>query len=362
MAYPDEYELLQLGPRHRLTRSRVALLGVGVLVAAGLIGWRVAGRSSGHPAAAPTSSTRTRPPPGSVADSAKPPRPIVAPTDAPAVEVDGKVFAIFGGALFTVKPGGTYTMDKANHDGPYQLIGDPARHRVWLITLTPGAFDVRWVDSRHPGGVQLGMSDPDRQLLGAALLDGALYVLTTDWIVYRTSVGRGGENSEPTEIRNGQGLVADPQRSRLLITSRWRGYPVVDAQAPSAPKPSATARLPFGTGQVVVVGGQIWAAGSGERGAVLARLDPGTLRVRRYSPLEPRLGPGARVVATGGQVLLVRGSSGGYGLWCVDARSGDVLESWPNAPGALAAGPDGASLLSAAGRPPQQLTGGRCLG
>lgn len=362
MAYPDEDELLQLGARHGPTRSRVALLAVIVLVGAGLIAWRVAGSSSGHRVATPSPSpSGPRFVPGPIVASLPATQVITVPTGSPAVEVDGNVFAVFGGALFTVRPDGSFRTDNAIDDAPYQLIGDPARHRVWLVTLTPGDFDVRWVDSRRPGA-QIGGDVPGMKLSEAALLDGTLYGLGTDGVVYRLTAQNNGAGSESTPMRDAFGLTADPQRNRLLIIGLRGAYATVRAQSPSAPKPTATARLPFGKGDVVVVGSQIWAAGYGDHGAVLAQLDPGTLRVLRHSPVESQLGPGAQIAAVGKRVLFVRGGSGGYGLWCVDANTGTVVESWSNAPGAVATGPDGAYLLRSAGMPPQLLTGGLCVG
>ena len=357
---PDEDELLQLGARRGPTRSRVALLVVVVLAAAGLIAWRLAGSSSGHPVATPSSSA-PRFVPGPIVASLPPTQVITVPTGSPAVEVDGNVFAIFGGTMFTVRPDGSYLTDHAIDDAPYQLIGDPARHRVWLVTLTPGDFDVRWVDSRRPAA-QIGGEVPGLKLSEAALLDGTLYGLGTDGVVYRLTAQNNGAGSESTLVRDAFGLTADPQRNRLLITGLRGAYATVRAQSPFAPKPAAIARLPFGKGEVVAAGPQIWAAGYGDHGAVLAQLDPGTLRVLRHSPVESKLGPGAQIAAVGRQVLFVRAGSGGTRLWCVDASTGTVLESWPDAAGAVATGPDGAYLLQAAGMPPELLTGGLCVG
>lgn len=362
MAYPDEDELLQLGARRGPTRSRVALLVVALLVAAGLVAWRVAASSSGHRSAAPTPSPSG--PyfvPGPIVESLPASQMITVPTGSPAVEVDGNVFAVFGGALFTLRPDGSYLTDQTIDDAPYQLIADPARHRVWLVTLTPGDFDVRWVDSRHPGA-QFGSNVPGLRLSEAALLGGTLYGLGTDGVVYRLTVQKNGAGFDSTPVRDASGLTADPQRDLLLITGLRGVDATVRALSPFDPKPAVTARLPFGKGEVVVVGAQIWAAGYGDHGAVLAQLDPGTLRVLRHSPVESQLGPGAQIAAVGKQVLFVRAGSGGDGLWCVDANTGAVLESWPDAAGAVATGPDGAYLLQSAGTGPQLITGGLCVG
>lgn len=78
---------------------------------------------------------------------------------------------------------------------------------------------------------------------------------------------------------------------------------------------------------IASVYGTVWVAGLGERGAVLHRLDPRTLRPAAAAPLAAKLGGAAQVVGTGRSVFWVRASGAGNALYCVDA-AGRVDQQW----------------------------------
>lgn len=120
-------------------------------------------------------------------------------------------------------------------------------------------------------------------------------------------------------------VAADPARRRVLV---------LDDSSPVAISVMSagrvTARRIFGKlnqGSIAVVGDDIWVAGSGDYGAVMARLDPGTLAPLQTSPVA--LEAKALAVSSGARDLWV--SASGAGLWCLDARSGTVLVQWPSA-------------------------------
>jgi hypothetical protein len=228
---------------------------------------------------------------------------------------------------------------------------------VWVL-LTGSASEVVLVDSdatRSPA--QQADFRISAQLAGGALLDGRFYV-TTDRGVGSLNDQDGSVSWTP--VRGGWSVTADPTRHRLLLVDLDGDHASVRAQRPSDPRPEAQATLPFSKGWVVVAGDQIWAAGYGDHGAVLDRLDPKTLRVVARSPVAAQLGPGAIVVGAGLQALLVRSGSGGDGLWCVDAHTGGLAATWSSVPGGVALGLDGGYQIASTTGPPQLLTGNIC--
>lgn len=120
-------------------------------------------------------------------------------------------------------------------------------------------------------------------------------------------------------------VAADPARRRVLV---------LDDSSPVAVSVMSagrvTARRIFGKlnqGSIAVVGDDIWVAGSGDYGAVMARLDPATLAPLQTSPVA--LEAKGLAVSSGARDLWV--SATGAGLWCLDARSGTVLVQWHSA-------------------------------
>jgi hypothetical protein len=85
--------------------------------------------------------------------------------------------------------------------------------------------------------------------------------------------------------------------------------------------------LNLGKTGLAVVGGQVWIGGftSGDERRI-DHLDATTLQAVGSSPVNDRVGPGA-ILWPGKNVLWVR-SGGDEGLFCVDPKSGDILEEW----------------------------------
>lgn len=132
--------------------------------------------------------------------------------------------------------------------------------------------------------------------------------------------------ASPTVLPGAHGAVsaiaADPARDRILA---------VDASSPGAVVVVSVGRVNtrriFGNlieGSIAVVGDEIWVGGSGDRGGLIARLDPATLAPVQTSGVALKVD---RVVLSSGARDIWVGT-GGPGLWCVDAANGDILEHW----------------------------------
>lgn len=341
----------------RFLRQPIAVSALVLLVAlvvAGVLASVLRGGGS-KPAAAPTHPAII-----SVAEQ-PPPTAIDIPSESPAVELDGQLTTVFAGRLWwTSLDGVSSGASSIDASDGYLLVPDLAQHRVWV--LLPGMTQAEIVAVSTRDSRRQFAFDFSPGLSGGAILDGRLYASSTHGVSAVQSSGF-GYSTQITPLRGNWSMAADPSRHRLLLTDLSGATASVRAQRPTDPHPEAQATLPFGKGWVVVTGGgQIWAAGYGNHGAVLARLDPTTLRVVAQSPAAAQLGPGAIVVGTGRESLLVRSGAGGDGLWCVDARTGAVDEAWTAAPGAIAIGPDGGYEFASTGEPPRLLTGGRCPG
>ena len=331
-------------PRRRRWLGWALLGGVALL----LSGVLAVERGGGHPTPSP-SIGRT--------GSAEVPRllrwPVLA--DAPAVVVDGTAVTISGDSLVWINLAtsgvATARLGVTLSRYPTTLVADPPRHRVWLVRLASGVMTAIAYGSRDTEPLfEVGMrADAD----AAAVLDGGLYV-STDGGMRLVSTGSRGLTIRPVDLPFAISLAADPPRHRLLLVGRrvsaWRADRVTRV---------ATAPDPFDWGQLAVVAGRIWAVGVTNHGAVLAQLDPQTLRPVRHSPLESRLGPGAVLAATGRHDLLVRTGAGSDALWCIDARSGAIVRAWAHVAGAAVLAPDGVYAISYASDP-RKLAGGRC--
>ena len=320
MPHDLDEDVLSLGPRRRLPRWLVIALGtLAVVIAAALVLTR--GDTARH-AAAPA-------PTGSAPDLS-----LLAGQADIAVAAD-RLYRLAGGALYrldvtdpatpssdgVVAVGG---LDNTLANVSYHLVLDAPRDRVWVVGYGAAPalvveFDTRTLTEvgrlRWPGVVS-----------AAAALHGQLYLAATNALV---DVAPDGRTARTVPELHGQyfSVVADPTRSRLLLLGTDRGIRV-ETFVPSGQRAFRGPAAPFGKGSLLVVGGAIWAGGYGDRGAVLARLDPTTLLPVAFSELTPQLGPGAILAAAGSRVLWVRSGSGGDGLWCLAASTGDQLQFW----------------------------------
>jgi hypothetical protein len=250
--------------------------------------------------------------------------------------VDGKVlYELSQGALYRLDitdpaspaSDGVATIDGLNRtldDASFHLVLDSATHHIWVVTYDASSSMVIEFDSSSL--VEIGRLLWPGQVHAAAVLGGHLYLAANNAVVDIASA-----KAEPTTIAALTGqysdIVADPTRSRLLLLDVDQGSHVA-AYTPADGRADRGPVAPFGQGGLLVVGGTIWAGGFANAGAVLARLDPRTLKPVVFSELSPQLGPGAVPWAAGQHVLWVRSGGGGDGLWCVDATSGDQLQYW----------------------------------
>jgi hypothetical protein len=146
-------------------------------------------------------------------------------------------------------------------------------------------------------------------------------------------------------------MALDAARGRLVIMNV--GYPTrVWTYRPGQLPISTGVALPLGGGTVTVVGAAIWVGGFSDRGAVLAKLNPKTLRPVIRAAKDP-YGPGSVIIAGGASVLWVRPGNGTDVLACADARTGRIEQRWQLAAVTAVASQHGGALV---------LTRGSALG
>jgi hypothetical protein len=342
-------ELLDRRPASRRPAPGWLVLGGVLLALAGLIVVVQLDRHAGtrHPGAVASSMA-----PAALVPSAT----IYVAQSAPVAELDHTVFAVAGGDLLAARLDSALviTVPLPVPSADYVLLADAPRHRLWLVQR-----DSLRIDVYSSSGVAQSSLTIGGEVDGVTLLDGELYVAGPAG-VRRIVLAGAALRTRPSGVPPGELIAADPARNRLLFVDHVGALPAVRAQQPRLATPEGTGALPLNTTALIVAGANVWVAGfDGANDTVLERLDPGTLRPIRHSPLEQLL-PGVIVVGADAHVLLVRDITGGDGLWCVDARSGAVRQSWPAVPGAVALGPDGAYAITSSDRPPRLLTDSRC--
>lgn len=245
-------------------------------------------------------------------------------------------------------------LDLTTPNVTYRLVLDPAENRMWMVTLgeSPAVvieFDLSTLAQRQR------LSWPTA-LSAAAAVNGHLYVADQHGVL---ELAPGAHALVPVAALGGGyvDLAADPARSRLLLLGIANGRPSVAAYAPG--RPPQVAPSPIGRGNLLVVGGAIWAAGYGTNGAVLARLDAATLRFGAQSALATQaVGPGLELVGSGASVLWVRAPESGDQLWCVDAASGAVEQAF-TFPGPVISTPERGYRVTTSGVAPFGLAGCR---
>ncbi|MGI8761739.1 MAG: hypothetical protein ACR2LF_10700 [Jatrophihabitantaceae bacterium] len=240
----------------------------------------------------------------------------------------------------------------------YHLVLDQAQQRLWVISYGVDPAAVVELDISRPVLARVRTISVSADVGGAAVLDGHLYLATTQGVFDITGASR-----QATQLIAPAGryfsVSADPTRHRLAFFGH-NGEAQFVTYDPSTRKLGAfVAGAPFGRGSLVVVDATIWAGGYGPHGAVLDRLDPATLRPVAGGPLAAHLGPGAVLVATGTSDFWVRSGAGGTALWCVDGRTGRALQSWQlSGPITSATG----IAFRAQGTQPARLPLGACRG
>ena len=348
---PGSEDVLDSGNRRRLGLwiLLIASLVVAVTVGAAL----TAKRAPRHPAAA--SST-----------------PVSPPTTVLIAQPSGD-FAVDGTLLYYLahesitradisQPGFLFADGVAPIDGldlttpnvTYRLVLDHAARRIWMVTLGESPAVIVMFDLSTLAQLQR-LSWPT-ELTAAAAVDGHLYVADQNGVL---ELAPGARALVPVAALSGTylDLAADPSRSRLLMLGIANGRPGVAAYAPGQPLRSGPS--PIGKGNLLVVGGAIWAAGYGTNGAVLARLDATTLRFGAQSALAAQVvGPGLELVGSGASVLWVRAPERGDELWCVDAVSGAVEQAF-TFPGPVSSTPGQGYRVATSGVTPFALAGCR---
>jgi hypothetical protein len=325
-ADPGMGEFLDTGLRPWDRRRRVVALAIGLVAVTAIAVPAVQHRRAAHRFAAPSPS-----PSLSLPVVPAPARQVGAP---PALLIGSTLYMVRDGRL-VARPSGAGMTSSAGVGDPaltgasYLLAADPSRSRMWVVQSVPAriliyAFDLvtlHEVRRLHIEG----------EVAGADVLRGGLYISTDVGVVGITGARSGLLDWTP--LRGGRAIVADRSRGRLLLLDEDGASARVRAESPDLAGPSSSATLPFVTGGLVIVAGQIWAGGAGPDGAVLVRLDPRTLRPVAHSPVEEELGSAAVFAAAGQHSFLVRSTHGGAEMWCVDAVTGAVRQNWPDVPG-----------------------------
>ena len=246
--------------------------------------------------------------------------------------------------LFLLQPGHLYkvagaTVTGVSLDGPAftrvgppaALVVDAAANRVWVLDAAAGAiieFDAR---NLH----RLRTLHTNESIREAAALRGHLYLARATGLA---DIAPGA--SRPKTIPGLGGYVvsvaADPKRGRLLALVLGDGARV--EQVTVAGRLLHGPKVTVGGGTVrVTTDGTIWLGGFGGTtdGPVLMRLDPKTLRPMLGSPVAGRLAPSSWLEVAGDHDIWVRRASGDEGLWCVDGRTGTILQFWSSVRGGV---------------------------
>jgi hypothetical protein len=231
-------------------------------------------------------------------------------------------------------------------EGQVRLALDAAAHRMWIVTTQTAptrALEFDLANLRLIRSLTWGELVAD-----AVALRGHLY-LSSD-----LGVGDLGPRAKlPAFIPGLRGAVGpialDPTRHRLIAadlgspTEVWTYRP---GERPIAGRDF----LPLTNGSLAVVKGAIWIGGESQRGAVVAQLDPRTLRPRPLRPLGLEFGAGAVIAGAGEDVLWVSSMTDANALACLDATTGRVEQRWRvNGVNAVASDRGGALAATSSG-------------
>jgi hypothetical protein len=232
-----------------------------------------------------------------------------------------------------------------------RLFYDAADNRLWLVEQGVRPAQLLELDAATLRVTR--RVSADLTVRGAAAMFGHLYLASADGL---SDLAPGARAPIRMAALAGSvtAVAADPARRRILVLDESSPVAVSVMSAGRV-----TARRIFGhlnRGSIAVVGDDIWVGGSGDYGAVMARLDPMTLAPLQTSPVA--LEANAVVVSPGARDLWV--SASGTGLWCLDARTGSVLVQWPTASVPVASRGGAAYVLTGGSVLPLALNG--CAG
>ncbi len=231
-----------------------------------------------------------------------------------------------------------------------RLVVDVPAARLWVVL--EGAAATRVLEFDAFTLRQLGDVRSSLPIDGAAALAGRLYLTSA----HRVLGLRGGRLSPLVDLRTSlREIVADPARSRLLVVDDGPAS-YLWAYFPTARTAQRGARLPVRGASVAIVRGSIWVAGQQRSGPRLFRLDADNLRPGSATYSE---GVGGVIVASGSDVFWMRDVTRRGQLRCVDAASGQGVQSW-RVDGNVTSTRHGALVASPAGAAPLVLNG--CAG
>ncbi len=310
------------------------------------------GNDSGNPAASRSAtSTASVPPVGAPVNGIGEDVPLAGP--GPALDVamvgdtawilqDGTISVVnpHGGVLASVK---ITNAEFARRSGVAQLVVDASGSTLWIYFPHLANSSVLRLDART---LDLqAVIPPGPAYDSAAALDGTLY-LSSHHRLLRVRPGQ----RMPVAVSGipplTGALVADPLRARLLVFEPERTGAQLVAIGSSGAVSTTALRQPVVKATIAVTGsGRIWLGGFGASGAILERLDPGTLQVSGFSSVVDAVGPGAVVVAAGRSDLLVTSGGGAQLLWCVHDVDGTSGGSWNVNPEFAALTPAGALVI-----------------
>ena len=271
-----------------------------------------------------------------------------------------RIFSLEGDTLVARTPEGRQTASRPCRTGAAgaTIVVDQTVDVLWVVPLdgpTPGRARAYSTDDLQP----LRQEALPGVATDATVVDGTLWVATGSQL-YALPAGDGGF-APPLDVA-ALSLTADPGRHRLLyVTGRVDRYLVRSRAAAGVGRDVESVLPTIGPPPTLaVVDGVIWTAGSGASGAVLARLDPTTLRAGR-DRAGRNFGSASMIVTTGDRSLLLRDGGLAGRLWCADAGSGRLLRVWSDRPGTLAV-TGGRAFASVLDGPLQAVPLGRCTG
>jgi hypothetical protein len=208
--------------------------------------------------------------------------------------------------------------------GGLHLALDAQAGELWVVTVQTAPTRMLEFDLSGPAPIRdVRWGEP---VTGAVAFDGHLY-LSSDLGIADLAPGHAHPAFIPG-LRGAVGPIAvDPSRRRLIAADL--GSPTEVLSYRPGQRPFAGPEfLPLTNGTLTVVGGVVWIGGLGRHGAVIARLDPHTLRPLDWRRLGPEFGRGAVVVGGGERVLWVSSTSDTNFLACVHATTGEVQQRW----------------------------------
>jgi hypothetical protein len=262
----------------------------------------------------------------------------IGPTAAVDVAVfGGEIYVLQAGRIAAVDPLTRQVIAQASVPGAtsatsLRLVADAAHELLWVMTLYTvntviSEFDARAFTLLHTVRWQ-------QPLVDAATLSGYLYFTSVAGLAV-WPLGAPAPHLIAGMSTHRDEVAADPTRQRLLLVDDGRDLSSYRPGGSASAAPPVSA--PVMKGDLVVVHGAIWFVGFAVTGtAVVAPVDPSTLRVGHNAGVVVDLGLGAEVAGVGADVLWVRNGSGTGALWCVDAANGKVWTSWAHVPGNVA--------------------------